>query len=234
VIPGTLLGALFLTACLVPGFVFLRVAERRRAHLARSPAVELIELAAVGAAASLAAAAGVLLVARWTGIFDAAAFGDDPGRYVLEHPLRGLGPIAGTLAASTGLAALAARLLHKGPAAFDPAGSAWGRTLWDDRPSDRHVVRLIVELRDGRRVHGYMRAFTADLEDSRELALAKPLAAQAGPGARLEELDDDFLVLREDQIASLTGTYVLPGTAADTADSQRTGARIAAHPPRPQ
>src|SRR4051794_22864526 len=99
-IPGTLLGALFLAACLVPGFVFLLEGQRRRPQRVRSAVIEVVELAGVGGAASLLAAIVVLGVGREIDLVDPSALADDAGRYVLLHPFHGLGSVAALLALS--------------------------------------------------------------------------------------------------------------------------------------
>jgi hypothetical protein len=214
VIPGTLLGALFLAACLVPGFVFLRVAEQRRGHLARSSLVEAVELAGVGAATSLIAAMVVLGVGRWWGVIKASSLARDPGTYLLLHPFRGLGSVLAMFILSCVAAWIAARAVFvRRESVFEPAGTAWGKVMWEDRPTPSHVVLATVELKDGRRVAGVVRSFTAELAANRELALTRPLGAQLDAGKPMLEIDDDFILLREEQIVSIAGRYI-PRTPA--------------------
>jgi hypothetical protein len=209
VIPGTLVGALFLAACLVPGFIFLLIAERRRAQPSRSTLLEAVELAGVGAATSLAAATLVLLVFRWFDVVDLQALADEPGRYVLLQPARGLGTLLATFAASCGLAWLAAQIVFvRKETVFHPAGTAWAKVFWDDRPSSEHAVLVIVELIDGRRIIGPVSGFTSEMEENRELALRRPIAVRAGADAEIMVTDDDFLIIREDQIRSISGRYI--------------------------
>jgi hypothetical protein len=192
VIPGTLLGALFLAACLVPGFVFLRVIETRRARAERSALLEAVELTGVGAAASLVAVTIVLVVVREYDIVHTSELAADPGTYVLEHPLRGLGSLLASFALSCFLTWLSARgffsLRHKlrsrraqsrptRRVVFEPAGSTWARVFDEDRPSNDTDVIATLELTDGRLLAGRVRSYTAQLEDDRELALVRPLVA---------------------------------------------------------
>jgi hypothetical protein len=58
-----------------------------------------------------------------------------------------------------------------------------------------------------------LRTFSAEFEDAREIALSKPLSARAPWQARGEVLAADFLILREDQIVSITGTYIAPSSS---------------------
>jgi hypothetical protein len=210
VIPGTLLGALFLAACLVPGFIFLRIAEQRSKQASRSTLLEAVELAGVGAAASLSAATITLLVVtRWLDAVDASALADDPGRYLLLHPARGLGPMLASFALSCVLAWAAAQMVFvRHQSVFHPGGTSWIQALWEDRPSAEHVVLVTIELTDGRRVIGLVRSFTTEFVDNREITLGPPIGAQANPAAQMVQLDDDFLILREDEIASIVGRYI--------------------------
>ena len=103
-IPGTLLGALLLAAWLVPGFVFLRVGERRQSRLARSTLIEAVELACVGAVTSVIAVMVILILGRRFAFLDVVALSHNPGRYVLLHPAQALGSILATFLLSCLLA----------------------------------------------------------------------------------------------------------------------------------
>jgi hypothetical protein len=214
-IPGTLLGALFLAACLVPGFVFLLVAERRRAQKARSTLIEVVELAGVGAVTSLIAAMLVLGFGRTLGLIDNHALARDPGAYVLLHPFRGLGSLAILFTLSCLVALVAALLVFaKDARAFDPGGSAWSQVFLDDRPKEATGIAVTVELCDQRRIMGRVRTFSSELEDSREIALTGPFRVQATPGAAFDLFDGDFMLLREEHIVTITGNYIRPADSS--------------------
>jgi hypothetical protein len=227
VIPGTLLGVLFLAGCLVPGFVFLRAAERRRAPLARSSLIEAVELASIGAATSLVAAMIVLGVGRWLQAIEPKALVRDSGTYLVLHPFRGLGSVLVTFLLSCLLAWLAAfAIFFRKSKSFEPAGTTWANVIWG-RLSDEQYVAARVELTDGRHVVGKVLNFTAQFEPNRELALGRPLGVQAGADKPLEPLDADFLLLREDAIANITGSYRVvsetPPALPSTADANAEG-----------
>lgn len=230
-IPGTLLGALFLAACLVPGFAFLRVAEKHRGSLARSSLLEAVELAGVGAITSLLAAMAVLGISRQIDLLDVTSLADDPGQYLLLHPFRGLGSALALFALSSGIAYAAGQVVFvRRESAFDPAGSAWGRVILDGRPKDRPEVAVSVELGDQRIVQGRVYTFSAELEDSRELALIGPLAISQGRDQPFEDVAGDFMLLREEHIVTIRGNYIpkqhgqSPDAAADVAPYSRDGA----------
>jgi Family of unknown function (DUF6338) len=220
VIPGTLLGALFLAACLVPGFAFLRVAEKYRGALARSSLLEAVELAGVGAVTSLLAAMAVLGISRQIDLLNVSALAEDPGRYLLLHPFRGLGSALALFALSCGISYGAGRAMFaRRESAFDPAGSTWGRVMLDGRPKDCPEVAINVELSDRRVVLGRVYTFSAELEDSRELALIGPLAISPSWDQPFEDLPGDFMLLREEQILTIRGNYIPKQGGQASADS---------------
>ncbi len=204
-----------MAACLVPGFVFLRVSEARNARPARSSLLEAVELAGIGAAASLISVTVVLAGARAWGILETTAFAAHPGTYLLQHPVRALGPALAVFHLSCLLAWFSALIAFaKQPRVFEPAGSTWARVFFKDRPPHATEVVVTVELRDGRRVAGRVHSYTAQLEDDRELALIGDLAAATG-GAPLTRMDGDFLLVRESQIATITGRYFTPAANSE-------------------
>ena len=206
-IPGTLLGVLFLAGCLVPGFVFLRAAERRRAPLARSSLIEAVELATIGAATSLVAAMLVLGVGRSLHAIAPKALVRDSGTYFVLHPFRGLGSVLVTFLLSCLLAWLAALVAFaREPASFEPAGTTWLNVIWG-RLAPHDYVAVRVELTDGRRFVGKVLNFTAQFDASRELALGRPLGVQVRAGEPVQPIDADFILLREDKIAHIVGSY---------------------------
>ena len=221
-IPGTLLGALFLAACLVPGFVFLRVGEAKRALPARSSLIEAVELAGVGAAVSLLSVMAILIAERPLDFLDTLALVDDPGRYLLLHPLRGLGPLLASFALSCLLAYLAALVFFaRRQSVFEPAGSTWTRTFYENLPNRKSSqVFVTLEMTDGRRIGGYLDSFTFEHDDNRELALRAPLAAAVSASDPLKEMGGAFLIIREKQIATITGLYVEPPDESHSGDRQ--------------
>jgi hypothetical protein len=212
-----LLGALFLAACLVPGFVFLRVSEVRNARPPRSALLEAVELAGVGAATSLIAVTIVLILGRELNLIDPTGFADDPGTYVIEHPLRALGSLLAVFLLSCLLSWLAAlAVFAKRAAVFEPAGSTWARMFHEDKPQDDTEVIATVELIDGRRLAGRVRSYTAQLEDDREIALKGLLGAAPSNTAPLQAMSCDFIIVRESQVATIAGVYLTPTVASPT------------------
>ena len=71
------------------------------------------------------------------------------------------------------------------------------------------AVSVQVELHDGRKLAGPLAAFSSAVEPNREIVLRRPIKV-AGPGTAVVDLRADFVTLREDQIAVLSGQYVNP------------------------
>lgn len=227
-IPGTLLGIVALAACLVPGFLFVRVAERNDARIGRSALLEAAELTAVGAATTLVSSMIVLGLCQWIEIYDAERLATETRVYVVAHPFAILGPVTAVFLLSCGLASLAACTLFRSePESFDPAGSGWGRVMFDDRPSKDHVVVLSVELNDGSRLAGLVKTFGMGDDPDRELSLVAPIAVQESDETRLREIDAEFVVVRERDIKRVTGKYLegAPSASKSSRSPNRLGRR---------
>jgi small nuclear ribonucleoprotein (snRNP)-like protein len=80
--------------------------------------------------------------------------------------------------------------------------------MWLDLPSKKKPPIVTVELMDGRKIAGVLRACTTTTEENREILLNRPLVAQAGPQAKAVPLNEDFVVLREDKIRVVSGVYI--------------------------
>jgi hypothetical protein len=215
------------------------VAERRKPRAERSDLVEAVEMVAIGAFASLAAATVVLLIGDWTGWLEPSRIARDAGDYLVAHPLRGLGALLAVLALGYVLALGAAHLSHrKSPVAVAPGATAWYLAFWSTRarggvrPTAKHLAAVTVELRDNRRVVGMLASFTAEAADDRELVLAAPILTQVTRAHPLDRIDDAFLVLHERDMASISGRFIDPRTGKaeplpntpvkDHAEDQRT------------
>ncbi len=206
-IPGTALGLVLTVAALGPGYIYLRVAERRHARPERSGLLEGVELAVVGALASIASLLVVGVVADATGVANAHWLGAHPASYLGHHPLRLLWLVALALVLAYGIAFGAATLMLRGvPDAIRPAGTAWTEAFIADCPNNEVAV-LIVELRDGRRIEGTLGAHTPSADYNRELYLRAPLRVQAGPASRPISLSSSFMILREADILAVSGGY---------------------------
>jgi hypothetical protein len=212
VIPGTALGVVFVVAAFGPGYLYLRVAERRSIRLERSGLLEAVELAVVGAFASTIALLIVAALADELGVINVHWLSTGPRIYFAHHPLRLLWLLTVSLGAAYGLAYLAARVAHRGQPASIVPGTAWTEAFQEARgPGSKVAVRATVELRDGRKIEGTLRGHSTEIADNRDLLLVAPLRAQAGPKSTPTTLTDAVVLLREADVVTLSARFV-PGT----------------------
>lgn len=99
-----MLGLILLLAGIGPGYVFVRVAERREPRIERSQLLEAAELLVVGAVLSTAAALVVLIITQATRALDLEALADNGVKYILREPIPNLTALLATLLLSYGAA----------------------------------------------------------------------------------------------------------------------------------
>jgi Family of unknown function (DUF6338) len=209
-IPGTLLGLVALAAALGPGYLFVRRAERHHNRPAQSQLGELVEMVVIGGAASLLAAGIILGAARFHGFIDTAALREDAAGYLLAHSWRCFAAATAFYALAYGFAFVASFLIHRqASSAIEPGASGWTRAMRSRVPAKK-AVRIMVELNDGRKLAGVVTDFSSAREQNREIVLGAPIVATIGRSDEIVVVDADFVALREDQIALLSGRYVDP------------------------
>jgi Family of unknown function (DUF6338) len=208
VIPGTLLGLVALAAALGPGYLYVRRAELHHNRAGQSQLGELVEMVVIGGAASLLAAGIVLGTCHSRGYLDTAQLHNDPSAYLLSEPWRCFAAAVVFYGLAYGIAYFASRLVHRQtPAAIVPGATGWMQAMRTEVPRDKRAVVVTAELHDGRHLAGVLRSFTSAERENRELLLAAPLKVRTKAGAAVE-LEDDFIVVREEQIFALSGRYV--------------------------
>jgi hypothetical protein len=162
----------------------------------------------VGGAMSLVAAGVVLVVVTETGFVDGELLRKDLGAYVLNEPAKFFASAIGFYVLAYSLAFLASVFVYRDDrAVIEPGATGWLRAMWVDLPDAQKPPVITVELKDGRKIAGGLRSFTAAPDENREIVLARPLVATAGPKGSPVKLNEDFVVLREDQIAVVSGVY---------------------------
>jgi Family of unknown function (DUF6338) len=216
-IPNSLLALAIFLASIGPGFVHVRIAERRGPRGLRTPLTELAELAVVGSAATVAAAAIWLGIGELVHALEAGRLLTDTDAYFDDEPGAIVAFVLLSLATSYALAIGAATILYKGiqhgkpPKSFSENTTGWVQAMFSERPHENTVVLAVVELSDGKKVSGVVRGFTAESGENRELRLTAPIAITRAKDGLLEEADSlDFVLLRERDIRSIIGRYV-PG-----------------------
>jgi hypothetical protein len=214
VIPSTTLGLVVFLAALGPGYVYLRVAERRTARPERSGLVEAVELVVIGALASSLTLLVVVSIADTLNAIDVRSLSSAPRRYFDRHTLTVLWLLALALALAYVVAYVAARSMHRHRRpTIRPGGTSWQTAFDFGRPTKDHVVVVNLELRDHRLFAGILGGFTVDEQDNREIWLVAPLAVRKGPRAEAQVMvGDEFIIVRESDIVTVTGRY-LPGKA---------------------
>ena len=210
-IPSSVTGLVVFLASVGPGYVYVRVAERWRPYRERTTLREAAEIVVSGSLATLVGVVVALLAARVTNLLpNRAALIEGAGRYLVFHPGRLGLTLLIVLVVSYGLAWLTARYAPgRGAEVF--ADSGWYGALERKLPKNHGVVAT-VELQDGRTIAGVVRAFTAEPTpvDDRELMLAasgeSPMLVRM-PDGRVTSINDQFVLLRGDQIRYITGEY---------------------------
>jgi hypothetical protein len=205
VIPTTLLGLAVLAAGLGPGYLFVRVEERRRPRIERSQLLEVAELLFIGGLASTTAALAVLSVASHFEWIKTNQLANQGVRYVIRNPGPGLGGFLATLVIAYAGAWAAARLIYRRDPPSIYGFSAWHRVLADE-PAIRPYAT--VGLTSGLAVAGDVSAYTVDDAplERRELVLEGPLKIREPGETAYREVYDQYLVVNGSEIRTLSVT----------------------------
>lgn len=202
--PETIVGIVVLLAAIAPGFVFIRVVERREPRVERSPLLEAAELALVGGTTTATATLFLLASTRGDPSVDFRRFLLSPRLYVANRPATVVLLVLGILVLSYLLAWLLGLVLVRGrPANIHPNLSVWRAAIHDSVQSSGGALAA-VELDDGRVVSGIVFAYTIDPDvEGRELALRRPLFARTSGVAKPTPVDADYIVIPGDKIRYL-------------------------------
>jgi hypothetical protein len=202
VIPSSVLGLVVVAAALGPGYVFVRIEERRRPRPTRSTLLETAELLIIGGFASTMAFAAVAAVAAHTRWLDEEKLAKNSTKYLLSHASRFGVLLLVTLALSYAATWLVARAIFRHRPASIEHISAWDRAF-EPKSADA-LVYITAGLDDGLAVAGdYAGHSVGDCPpDERELILANPEVRASG-AAIFVRARDHFVVLRGDRIRTL-------------------------------
>lgn len=211
-------------ASLGPGYVYVRVAERRVSRAERSPLLEAAELLVIGALTTTVVSMLVIWGARESHLVDMQAARRDGLEYLLLHPLRGFTTLTAIFALSCGLAGMAARFLHRKRLPTRRPGAVWSEVLGRDKAT--HDAIATIEFRDGRMLQGQVASYTLEAPAAdRELALAAPMRQRAGKGRPMQDVADDYVVLSADDVLYVAVTFQPKPTIAPTAAGAATSVR---------
>lgn len=200
--------ALFVLAALLPGWIFVRLAERRAPRPDRSGFAELVELAAVGFSAVALSALIVagLSWARIAGLFNVSAWARTRGSYLGEH----IGPalLSAALVAilscifSVGLFFVIYKFKSKG---IHPESTVWYDVL--GRTPENKRAWVGVQRTDGSLVEGFLLSYSYTDEDSKDIGLQRPMRltpAGGSPGG----MNLDRLIVPGAQIEAISVVHV--------------------------
>jgi Family of unknown function (DUF6338) len=198
--PTTLFGVLLFLAGIGPGYVYVRIAERREPQVRRSALLEAAGLLVIGGLTTGLAALIVLIATDATGLMNVEALIKYGTRYVASEPLPVLVAVFITLLLSyTGAIGLALIVYRGRKATVYPNRSVWWEAIGEAKNAG--PVFATLELRDGRVVDGYVHAYTIDPDtDRRDMSLQRPIFVR--PSGRVDRtpLNVDYLVLPDTEI----------------------------------
>jgi hypothetical protein len=202
VIPTTVFGVVVVAAALGPGYVFVRVEERRRPRAIRSPLLETAELLLIGGVFSTAAFSAVAALAVWAGWIDEHKLAAHGRRYVLIH----LPVFAGLLLLALLTSYLATWLVARALFLRRPRTIEW-HSAWDEMLHARPgIINYVTTgLDDGTALAGDVVSYTVGNvpADDRELVLASPEVRAPGQHV-FTQARDQFVILRGDRIRTLS------------------------------
>jgi Family of unknown function (DUF6338) len=181
-IPSTLLAAILFAASIGPGYVWIRVAERRAARPARTGLLEAAELIFVGSVASTVSFLVVIAIAAHYSWFDSNGFASQGHKYLLRHPSASLAIAVAGLTLAYTATWVVARIVHFRQLPTIGLGfSGWYRAL---TPRQKDVrVWVTADLRDGSTITGWYYGTTVEEvePEKRDLLLAALPATRPKP-----------------------------------------------------
>lgn len=214
--PTTLFGILLFLAGIGPGYVYVRIAERREPQVQRSALLEAAGLLVIGGLTTGVAALIVLVVADKTDQVDLEALVRRGTNYVATDPIPVLVAALVTLLLSYGAAVSLALIVYRGKkASIYPNRSVWWQTIGEAKDTGgakdtreakaTRPVFATLELKDGRVVDGYVHAYTIDMDsDRRDISLQRPIFVRAPWQIKRTALGVDYLVVPDSEIVYLS------------------------------
>jgi hypothetical protein len=202
VIPNTVLGLVVIAAALGPGYVFVRIEERRRPRPKRSGLLETAELVVIGGFFSTMAFAVVAAFSSHWGWLDQRKLAKDSTAYLLSHVSRFAVIVLIALILSYLATWMVAHIIFwRRPASIE-LHSAWDQVL---EPRRGIIHYATVGLDDGLAVAGDVVGHTVGdrPSDERELILANPELRAPGEHAFIRARDQ-LVVLRGDRMRTLS------------------------------
>lgn len=200
--------ALLALAALFPGWIFIRLAERRAPRPERSGFAELVELAAVGFS-TVALSALTVASLSWTrlpGLFDVRVWARVRGGYLGQH----IGSALLSMALAAGLSCVLAVGLFFAIYKFQSKGIHPETTVWYDalgRTPEGKYAWVGVQRVDGSLVEGFLFSYSYTDEETAGIALQGPMRLTP-PGEKPGDLALDRIVIPGSQIQVLSVIHV--------------------------
>jgi hypothetical protein len=209
VILQTIVSLVILAVTAAPGRVFERRVDERSPRQFRSTFAEYVELIIIGATTTLFAVITVVLLGGLLGELDLGDLLNHPPDYVKEEPWRVAIGVVVAILLSFVIADVVPRWRYPKSKSKDKS-SYRQHTIWYDafekeRPTEKSVS-VSIELQDGLQLSGVLVGFSPTEGDDRELML-RPVVMMR-PGLEAVALpEDQFILLRENQVKFLLGEY---------------------------
>lgn len=207
-IPTNLVGLVLFALVLAPGWIWVRVAERRELRAERSSLLEAAELVVTGVIFTAAAAMLVAWIGDETGRLPGLrAITASGSTYMQERPYSAAAAGAAVFVLSLAAAYVVARFVYRGKEpAITPAGSVW-RDVFVRGGRDTRVF-VSVSLVNGTIVEGYLFSYPTDSPGSdRDIALQKPIYTWSGEPPKRTEVPADRAVIRSEQVVAMWVRY---------------------------
>lgn len=221
--PTTIVAVLVLLTAVAPGLAFVGVTERRTPLKSRSQTREVAELVVVGAASTTFVAAALLSVhflatslGLWRPLSRAGvtSFVNQPALRLMTHPedaLLAAAVLTVVLSGSWFVARAAALVFYRDrKARIDPNSTVWYKVLG----REGNDVYATVQLKDGRRIKGYVGPFDTGLDgEAKDLSLRSDPDGQylrMSPSANepYTQLPNRSIVINGSEIATIVVKYL--------------------------
>lgn len=224
-IPSSFVGLVLFALVLAPGWIWVRVGEKRKVRPHRSQLFEAAELVTQGVVFTSASALAVGILGAASGALPDLADLVAPGStYVQDEPYRVVGAVAGVLLLSLVTAYAAARYAHRGSEpSLSPASSVW-LDVFAEGGKDRPIW-VSAELTDGRVIEGFLSSYSTEGDTGeRDVALQVPMIREVDSSERVR-VDADRVVLNGTQIAAMWVRYEWERHPTGAAEVATTGTR---------
>jgi hypothetical protein len=209
VISDTLFGLVAFAAAAGPGYLYVRLVERREPRRGRSQLQEAAELVLVGIVATVVGLLSALGFWEAVGLIDGGSLTGDVGRYLLTHPMRGFIVLAMGLILAYGSVWVLVRAQFGRSRGIHPDDTAWYSAFRRHNPDGKGVL-VTLSLVDGRAITGALSTFTVSPEHEQEIFLSapqnRPIYLQDASGIP-QELSDTFIIVQGKEIQYLSGRY---------------------------